>query len=360
MANGLLAYIGTYTIRGSEGIYVYRMDAVTGGLDYLSKTVGMSNPSFLAIHPQRRYLYAVNEVAQFEGKASGAVSAFSINAQTGELRYLNQKHSHGTSPCHVAVEPDGRFVLVANYSSGSACILPIGSDGQLGEATEVVQHHGSSANPDRQEGPHAHSANLDPSGRHVLIADLGLDRIMLYRLDPAGGRLVPHTQPWASLKPGAGPRHLAFHPSGHYVYVINELDSTMTVFAYDAERGGLKELQTISTLPQGFQGTSYCADVHVSPSGRFVYSSNRGHDSIAIFGIDEATGKLSCVGHEPTLGRTPRNFAIDPSGTFLLAANQDTDTIVTFRMDQQTGRLTPTGQVASVSMPVCILLVPFP
>jgi 6-phosphogluconolactonase len=183
---------------------------------------------------------------------------------------------------------------------------------------------------------------------------------MLYRLDPVGGKLVPHTQPWASLKPGAGPRHLAFHPSGHYVYVINELDSTMTVFAYDAERGGLKELQTISTLPQGFQGTSYCADVHVSPSGRFVYGSNRGHDSIAIFGVDVATGKLSCVGHEPTLGRTPRNFAIDPSGTFLLAANQDTDTIVTFRMDQQTGRLTPTGQVASVSMPVCILLVPFP
>jgi len=359
MARTLVAYIGTYTARGSEGIYVYRMDPATGRLEYVSKATGISNPSFVAIDPGHRCLYAVNEVADYAHKASGAVSAFSISAETGELQFLNQQASHGTSPCHLAVEPEGRFVLVANYSSGSVCVLPIHGDGHLGEATDVVQHHGSSVDPNRQEGPHAHSANLDPLGRYVLVADLGIDRIMVYRLDRATGKLEPNTQPWASLKPGAGPRHLAFHPNGRYVYVITELSSTMTAFAYDAGRGELKELQSISALPPDFQGTSYCADVHVSPSGKFVYGSNRGHDSIAIFAVDEATGRLSCVGHEPTLGKTPRNFAIDPSGSFLLAANQDTDTIVTFRIDQGTGKLTPTGDVANVPMPVCVLLVPF-
>jgi len=358
MASTFLAYVGTYTMRGSLGIYVYHWDAATGRLSQVGMAAAISNPSFLAIHPQQPYLYAVNEVAEFGGQATGAVSAFALDFGSGNLRSLNQQPSHGTSPCHLAVEPGGRFLLVANYSSGSVCVLPIGDDGQLGEATDVVQHHGAGVNADRQEGPHAHSANFDPSGRHVLVADLGLDRIMVYRLDRTSGKLVPHTQPWASLKPGAGPRHLAFHPSGRYAYVIDELDSSMTAFAYDAERGRLNELQRISTLPAGFEGTSYCADVHVSPSGRFVYGSNRGHDSIAAFAVDDATGRLSCIGYEPTLGRTPRNFAIDPSGTFLLAANQDSDSIVTFRVDRQTGKLTPTGDVVSVSMPVCVLLVP--
>lgn len=358
MTKRFLAYVGTYTTRGAQGIYIYRWDAANGCLEHVGIATGISNPSFLAIHPRQPYLYAVNEVTEFKGQASGAVSAFSIDFESGGLRLLNQQPSHGTSPCHLTVEPGGHFVLVANYSSGSVCVLPIGDDGHLGEATDVVQHHGTGISPDRQEGPHAHSANLDPSGVHVLVADLGLDRIMVYRLDRAGRRLVSHTPPWSPLHPGAGPRHLAFHTSRRYAYVINELDSTMAVFAYDAEGGRLEELQTISTLPEGFQGTSYCADVHVSPSGRFVYGSNRGHDSIAVFAVDDATGRLSCIGYEPTLGKTPRNFAIDPSGSFMLVANQDTDSVVTFRIDQQTGRLTPTGDVASVSMPVCVLLVP--
>ena len=353
----ILVYIGTYTSGRSEGIYVYRLDLATGALEAAGKATGIVNPSFLTLDPQGRCLYAVNEVSEFGGKSSGAVSAYSaaVDAQkSGELAYLNRQPSHGSGPCHLSVDPTGRYVLVANYGGGSVCVLPILENGQLGEATDFIQHEGASVHPKRQTAPHAHSITLDPSGRYALVADLGLDKIMIYRLDLSRGKLTPNDEPWADVKAGSGPRHFAFHPGGRYAYLINELGNTLTAFSYDPEHGTLRETQSVPTLPEDFTGASACADVHVAPSGKFVYGSNRGHDSIVIFSIDESTGRLSTVGHEPTQGETPRNFSIDPTGTFLLAANQDTDTVVTFRLDRETGALTPTGHVADVPAPVCL------
>ena len=350
----MLVYVGTYTRTESEGIYVYRMDEATGELSYLSHATGIENPTFLAIHPNGGYLYAVSEVPEYAGQSSGAIMAYSIDAATGELTFINERPTGGPGPCHVAVDATGRFALVANYLGGSVCVLPIGDDGGLGDATEFVQHKGSSVDPRRQGEPHAHSVNIDSSNRYVFVTDLGTDKVVTYLLDAENGRLSPNDVPFAKLQDGAGPRHLAFHPNGKSAYVINELDSTVTVFALDGERGTLEENQTLSTLPESFSGTSHCADIHVSPSGRFLYGSNRGHDSIAIYSIDGSSGKLTFLAHESTGGRTPRNFAIDPTGAFLLAANQDSDTIVTFSIDTDTGLLSATGTVASVPMPVCL------
>ena len=359
MSGTMFVYVGTYTSKGSEGIYIYRMDPESADLELVGKATNIENPSFLAIDPKKRYLYAVNEVHSFAGRKSGAVSAFSIDQETGKLTFLNSKPSLGTSPCYVSVDKNGKYVFVANYSSGNIAVLPIMDDGSLGDATDFVQHEGSSVNPKRQEGPHAHSILIDPSNRYVYAADLGLDKIMIYKFDSERGKLTPNDQPWVKTKPGAGPRHFTFHPNGKFAYVINELDSTIVAYAYDVNRGTLKEIQTVSTLPEGFEGINYPADIHVAPSGKFLYGSNRGHDSIVIYRIDEETGKLSCIGHESTRGQFPRNFAIDPSGNFLFAANQNTDNIVVFRVDQQTGLLEPTGHVTQVSMPVCIKIVPF-
>ncbi|MBM3497465.1 MAG: lactonase family protein [Armatimonadetes bacterium] len=350
-----MLFVGTYTARGSEGIYSYRVDPDTGALTLAAVTGGVANPSFLAVDVPRRRLFAVQETGP-----EGAVFAYHIDAQTGELTPVNQQPSHGAAPCHLSVDSGGRCVLVANYSTGSACVLPVGQDGQLLEASAVVQHAGSGPRTDRQEGPHAHSITLDPHERFALVADLGLDRVMVYAFHAGRGTLTPHAPPWAQVHPAAGPRHLAFHPSGRYVYVINELDSTLTAFAYDAGEGILTPLQTAPTLPGHFDGHSTCADVHVSPSGRFLYGSNRGHDSLVIYAIDASTGLLAYVGHEPTQGRNPRNFAFDPTGRFLLAANQDSDTLVTFRLDPETGKLSPTGHVTHVSMPVCLKFAVFP
>jgi 6-phosphogluconolactonase len=330
------------------------MDPVSGALTLVHTVADVPNPSFLALHPSRRYLYAVNAVPEIDGHPGGAVSAFAIDPATGALTFLNRQSSHGAGPCHVSVEHTGRFVLAANYGGGSVVMFPVQSDGSLAAASDFVQHTGSSVNPRRQEGPHAHSITPDPANRFALACDLGLDNVLVYRLDLEAGRLIPNDPPFVRTHPGAGPRHLDFHPNGRYVYVINELDSTLTVFTYDAERGVLEEIQTISTLPEDFAGQNTCADVHVHPAGRFVYGSNRGHDSIAIFRVDEGTGRLDAVGHVPTQGQTPRNFAIDPSGTFLYAANQQSDTIVAFRIDQGMGQLAPTGHVLSIPTPVCV------
>ncbi|MSS73793.1 MAG: lactonase family protein [Candidatus Latescibacteria bacterium] len=348
----LLVYVGTYTRGKSEGIYVYRMDASTGALTPLSKATGLKDPSFLTLHPQGGALYAVNELGEQDGKFAGGVCAFAIDPKTGALSPLNQQPSHGAAPCHLVVDATGKWLVLANYTSGSTCVYPVQRDGRLGEVSHFVQHEGSSIAP-RQKGPHAHSVTIDAANRYVFVADLGLDKILIYRLDLSQGRLLPNEQPWVRTHPGAGPRHFDFHPSGRYAYGINELDSTMTAFTYDAGRGGLTEIQSLSTLPEGFSGVTHCADIHVHPSGKFVYGSNRGHDSIAIFAIDEQ-GRLTAVGHEPTQGKIPRNFGLDPTGTFLLAANQDSDTIVTFRIDPQTGRLKATGHVAEVPAPVCV------
>jgi 6-phosphogluconolactonase len=353
-------YIGTNTNGDSEGIYVYRLNLSSGALEFESKATGVESPSFLALHPEHRYLYSVNAVQKVDGKPSGGVSAFRIDPSTGELTFLNQQLSGGPGPCHLSVDLTGQYVLVANYAGGSVAMLPIQADGSLGEATDFVQHAGSSVNPDRQQGPHAHSINIDPGNRYAFAPDLGIDKIMIYELDLTHGKLTPNSQPWAQVHAGAGPRHFDFHPNGRWAYAINELDSTMTAFNYDDSKGVLTEIGSIATLPDDFDGTSHCADVHVSPSGKFVYGSNRGHDSIVIFAVDERTGQLTLVGHESTQGEIPRNFAIDPTGSLLLAANQSSSTIVTFRIDSETGELNPTGQVVEVPTPVCLKPIVIP
>ncbi len=365
MTNEMLVYVGTYTepirfgtgkvLQGKgEGIHVFRMDHSSGSLEPVCTAAGIDNPSYLAFDPSQRFLYAVNELKSYEGKPSGTVSAFAVDPMTGTLAFLNKRLTHGTDPCHLLVEKHRKCVLVANFMSGSVCVLPVLADGSLAEASHVIQHQGSSIDPNRQRGPHAHSITLDEANGFAFVPDLGLDKLVVYRLDPDRGKLEPHDTPWLAVKPGAGPRHLAFHPSGRFAYLINELDSTVLALLYDGEWGVFRERQVVQTLPEGFSGESACADVQLAPSGAFAYASNRGHDSIAIFRVDQQTGDLTCVGHAATLGRTPRHFGIDPTGMFLLAANQDSDTIVTFRIDPETGGLVPTGHVTSVPTPVCV------
>ena len=353
----MLVYFGTYTGAKSKGIYVSRFDPATGRLTSPELAVETPSPSFLAIHPGKRFLYATGENTNLGGKHVGAVSAFSLDAKTGRLTLLNLKSSGGEGPCHLAVDPTGKCLLVANYGSGSVAALPIQPDGSLAEPSAVIQHQGSSVNPQRQTGPHGHFITPDSGNRFALACDLGLDQVLVYRFDSGKGSLVANAPPFAAVKPGSGPRHLAFHPSGRFVFLINEMGSTLTVFAYDAKRGALKELQTISTLPAGFAGNSTCAEVQVHPSGKFVYGSNRGHDSIAVFGFAAASGTLTCLEHQPTQGKTPRHFAFDPAGNWLLAENQESDNVVVFRVDTKTGRLSAAGQTVSVGAPVCAVFV---
>ena len=355
---GTLLYIGTYTVSEDDGIHVYRLDTGSGRLTPVSKMAGVQNPSFLSIHPDGSHLYSVAEVRESACGPGGAVIAFSIDPGTGALTLLNQRSTGKAGPCHLSVTADGKFVLAANYFGGSLAVLPIQPDGSLGDATDFVQHEGSSVNRERQQEPHAHSIIQDRAGRYVFVPDLGIDKVMVYRLDTGRGKLVPHDVPWAEARPGAGPRHMDFSPEGRHAYVINELDSTITAYAYDAGRGALSEIATVSGVPAGYDGGSSGADIHVSANGRFVYGSIRHQNSIAVFEIDGETGGLRYVANEPTLGRTPRNFALDPTGTLLLAANQDSDTVVTFRIDPDTGELTPTGEVAHVPRPVCLKFLP--
>ncbi|MBZ0291626.1 MAG: lactonase family protein [Anaerolineae bacterium] len=359
MANttDFLVYIGTYTtLSGSDdGIYVNWLSLRTGELRLASTVKGVSNPSYLAVDPSNHYLYAVSESSGSGDDVSGAVSAYALDQQSGELTFLNQQSSMGNGPCHVSVDQTGRWVMVANYNSGSIAIYPVLADGQLGEASDFIQHVGSSVNSHRQEGPHAHFIGTDPTNNLVLAVDLGLDKVMIYQLDKETGKLSPHDPPWLTTPPGAGPRHFAFHPDGKHLFVINELDSTIISFAYDAADGSFRELGIVSTLPASFDGESTCAAVKVAPSGKFVYGSNRGHDSIAIFEFNDGT--LIPRGYASTEGQTPRDFAIDPTGSFLLAANQDTNTVVTFRIDSLTGQLRPNGQIASISAPVCVKIL---
>ena len=348
-------YVGTYTGGGSEGIYVLEMDPGDGSLSMPVLAGAAENPSFLARHPDGRFLFAVGEVSEVEGKPGGAVRSFAIEPADGTLSPINLKSSGGAGPCHIVVDGEGRNALVANYGGGTVAVLPIGPDGAFEGPSDVEQHQGSGPDPRRQDGPHAHSINLGPSGRFAVAADLGLDRLFVYRYDPEAGTLTANDPPSAAVEPGAGPRHFTFHPDGRHAYVINEMASTVTALDYDAEAGTLSPTTTVSTLPEGFDGSNTTADVHVHPSGRFLYGSNRGHDSIAIFAIDEQTGALTPAGHCSTGGRTPRNFNIDPSGRFLLAANQDSDSIVVLRIDPETGALEPTGASVEVPKPVCIL-----
>lgn len=356
---GVLVYFGTYTGEKSKGIHVSRLDPATGALTPPELAAETPSPSYLAVHPNNRFLYAANEVRTFQGKDSGSVTAFAVDRSTGKLSALNQEASAGSGPAHLVVDKSGRNVLVANYGGGSVAVLPVGPDGILKIASAFVQHTGSSVDPRRQKEPHAHSINVDPANRFAYAADLGLDRVLIYRFDPAQGSLVANEPPFAAVRPGAGPRHFAFHPQGRFAYVINEMALTITAFTHDASRGALEELQTVSTLPpdHAAQAGYSTADVQVHPSGRFLYGSNRGHDSIVVFAIDQKTGRLAHVENESTQGSTPRAFGIDPSGRYLLAANQRSDSVVVFRIDQQTGSLTPAGHTIRVGSPVCVKFV---
>jgi 6-phosphogluconolactonase len=317
------------------------------------------NPSFVAVHPNGRFLYAVNEVGDYQGPNSGGVSAFSIDRDkdghpTGKLTLLNEVQSRGAGPCYITVDRTGKYALVANYDGGSVAVFPVLSDGKLGEASAFVQHTGHGTNPKRQEAPHAHSIDMSPDNRFAFVDDLGLDEVLVYKFDAAKGTLTPNDPPFAKLDPGAGPRHFALHPNGKFAYVLAEMHSTVTVFANDAKTGRLHPLQTISALPKDFTGENDDAEIEMHPSGKFLYASNRGHDSITVFAVDSAKGTLTPIDYTSSQGKIPRSFEIDPTGRFLFAANQKSDNIVVFAIDQTTGRLTPTGKTFDVASPVCL------
>jgi len=349
-----LVYFGTYTGPRSKGIYVAPFDAATGKLGTLRVAAETENPSFLALHPTRPLLYAVNEVDDYEGQKAGSVSAFAIDPATGDLRALSRTSSRGTAPCHLFVDRSGGHVLVANYSSGSVASLPIRADGGVEPASSFVQHAGMGADPKRQKGPHGHMIETDPANRFALAADLGLDQILVYRFDAKGGALTPATPPYASLAPGSGPRHFAFSPEGKDVYVLNEMKVTVTALKY--ADGKLTEYQTVSAMPGGAEPTAADsgAEIVVHPSGRFVYSSQRGPDNIAVFARDASTGRLTLVEHVSSGGKTPRGFGIDPSGRWMLVGNQKSDQVVVFAIDPKTGRLIATGQTVEVGAPVAV------
>jgi 6-phosphogluconolactonase len=324
----------------------------------LGLAVETAEPSFLAVDSSGRFLYAVNETETYNGQPTGAVSAFAIQPDTGKLSLLNQVSSRGTDPAHITLDRTGKYALVANYTSGSVAVFALLKDGRLGEVTSFVQHKGSSVNPERQKGPHAHAIALSPDNRFAVVADLGLDELLVYSFDAAKGTLGAQPQV-VKASPGAGPRHLVFSKDGRFLYMLNEMQSSVVAYSYDAASGALHELQTISSLRKGFSGENTAAEIEIDPSGKFLFASNRGDDSIAVFAIDSHTGMLTHVETDSTGGKTPRNFAIDPTGSWLLAANQDSDNIVVFRLDQKTGHLSPTGDALQVPSPVCLKFVAF-
>jgi 6-phosphogluconolactonase len=346
-----LVFVGTYTNNNkSEGVYAFRHDPTTGNLTPIPQQLAkINNPSFLAADSRQGRLFVASETSD------GHVVALRYDTENGALTFVNQQSSVGKDPCHLTLSKDGSSVLVANYSSGTFSLLPVGSDGSLRAATDTYYAKGTGPNKARQEAPHAHSINFDASGKLAYGCDLGTDQVFIFRPNTKTGKLTLNTPSSVKIHPGGGPRNFTFHPKKRFAYAINELDCTVTAFTVDPKTGALTETQTLSTLPRPFQNGDSCADIHVSPDGKFLYGSNRGHDSIAIFRINGTTGKLSVVGHEPTQGKTPRNFTLDPTGSFLYAANQNSDSIVIFRVDKKTGKLTATGQKLSVPSPVCIL-----
>jgi len=352
-----LVYVGTYTDHGSKGIYAYDFDSSTGKLNSLGLAAESVQPSFVAEAPGGKFLYAVNELENYNGQATGAVSAFAIERKTGKLSLLNQLASRGQDPAHIVVDRTGKYVLIGNYTSGSVAVFPIVKDGRLGDVSSLVQHQGHSVNPERQQGPHAHAIAMSPDNRFAVVADLGLDQLLVYSFDAAKGTLGPEPQ-IVKAAPGAGPRHLAFGSNGRFLYVLNEMQSTVVAYSYSAATGSLREVQTISSLPKNFSGTSTAAEIEIDPSGKFLFASNRistpAEGSLAVFAIDSATGVLTRVETDSTGGKTPRNFVIDPTGSWLLAANQDSGNIVVFRLDRKTGHLTSTGESVQLSSPVCV------
>ena len=356
---GYLFYVGTYTEEGSKskGIYAYRYDATTSEITPLGLAAETTNPSWVTLHPNGRFLYAVNGVGNYKGPNSGGVSAFSVDHATGKLTFLNEVASHGADPCYIIVDKAGKYALVANYTGGSIAVFPVLPDGKLGEASTFVQHTGRGTNPERQEGPHAHSIDLSPDNRFAMVDDLGLDELLVYKFDSGKGSLTPNNPPFAEFNAGAGPRHFVLRPDGKFAYVVAEMGHTVTMFSNDPASGKLEPLQTVTTLPKDFKGRNDDAEISVHPSGKFLYASNRGDDSIAIYAIDKNKGTLTQVGVVHTGGKEPRSFEIDPTGNLLFAANQKSDNIVVFRIDPNTGQLTPTGKVLEVGSPVCVKFV---
>jgi 6-phosphogluconolactonase len=353
-----LVYVGTYTNHGSKGLYAFRFDARMGQATVLGVAAESADPVFFTVDASGHFLYAVNEISTYEGQPTGAVSAFAIDSASGKLSLLNQVSSRDAGPAHITLDQAGKYALVSNYPRGSVAVFPVLKDGRLGEVSAFVQH-GGPGGPDkeRQEGPHAHAIALSSDNRFALVADLGLDQLFTYPFDSSKGTLGPDPL-ITKTNPGSGPRHLVFSPSGKLLYVINELQSSVATYAYDSATGGLRELSTTSTLPDGFSGPSFASEIALHPSGNFLYASNRGHDSIAVFSIDPIKGTLTKVEVVSTNGKTPRSFAVDPTGSWLLAANQQSDNVVVFRIHPKTGRLTPTGQVLQITSPACVQFVP--
>jgi 6-phosphogluconolactonase len=359
-----IAYVGTYTSAQSKGIYAFTLqtpdqaDSQTIALTPLGLAAQVTSPSFLAVDLKRRFLFAVNEVDKTAGQPGGGVSSFSIDPKSGLLTLINQQSSMGKGPCHLVLDNAGKNVIVANYGSGSVAVYPVAADGRLSEATSFVQHQGNSVNKNRQEGPHAHCVALDAANQFAFVCDLGLDKVMIYRFDAQAGKITPNNPAFATVKPGSGPRHMTFGRDGKFAYVNNEMSSTVTVFSYDDKAGALTELQTLSTLPPDFKGNTSTAEIAVHPSGKFLYVSNRGHDSIAIYSIDQTKGTLTFVEAHPTGGKTPRHFAITPSGKHLLIENQGSGNIILCSIDPDSGRLKNVGAPAQVPSPVCTVFVP--
>ena len=355
-ADTYFVYVGTYTGPASKGIYAFRFDQTTGATAPLGLAIETANPSFLVADANGKHLYAVNELSDFQGQKSGAVSAFAIDHATGKLTLLNQVSSHGAGPCYITLDKTGKFVLVANYDSGTVATFPVLPDGKLGEAASVIQHAGHGSDPERQEGPHAHEIELSPDNRFAVAADLGLDKLLVYKFDATTGKLQANDPAFAELDAGSGPRHFAFTPNGKFAHVLAEMKSTVTAFSYDAQAGAFHKSQTVSSLPPDFKGQNDAAELVESPSGKFVYASNRGSDTIAVFSIDRA-GKLVPVEYAPTGGKTPRGFRLDPSGSYLLAANEKSNNLVVFRVDAKSGKLKATGQVLDAPSPVDVKFV---
>ena len=360
-----LVYVGTYTgEKKGKGIYLFRLQ--TTGLEVsqnitlvpLGLAAETPSPSFLELDVQRRLVFAVNEVNTFQGKPTGSVSSFKVDPATGKLALINQQPSMGAGPCHVVLDRTGKNLLIANYGSGSVAVIPVAVDGRLGEPSSVIQHSGKSVHPQRQQGPHAHCVTLDPANRFAFVCDLGLDKVMAYRFDAAQGKLTPAEPAFTATKPGAGPRHMAFRPDGKFAYVLNEMNSTVTAFSYDAASGRLAEIQTESTLPPYYEGRNSTAEIAVHPSGKWLYVSNRGNDSVVLFDIDREKGTVSFTEEQNTGGRTPRHFGIQPNAKHLAIGNQNSDTVLVCRIDDGNGRLKPSGVFAEVPSPACVVFLP--
>lgn len=347
-----IAYIGAY----GGHIYASGYDPATGALSEAQKAAAVENPSWLALSRNGRFLYSAIETGSFEGQPGGGVCAFKVDDKTGELKKLNSQPTRGIAPCHLCLSDSGKFLFAANYGSGSVTAFPLNPDGSIGPLSRLIQHRGGGPVENRQEGPHAHSVAMAPVTNLLLAVDLGADSIFVYRLDENAGGLAAEERLTMRTRPGAGPRHMAFHPNGKFAYLLTELSCEVYAHRYSPSPFALTEMQVVSALPKGYSGENTCAAIHISRDGQTLYASNRGHDSIAVFHIDQATGMLELVQHAPTLGNCPREFAIDPAGRFLLAANQESDSIVTFAIEPDSGRLESTGHALEVPKPVCILI----